>query len=302
MSLVVRLGGMFLVLFLGVGARQGGLLTGDRTRILNRGIFYGPLPALVFVSTYSEPLARLVSPALIGGLWLVLGLTVGLAWLVHRRADPEPSRAVAIVQSYHSNFGYVGLPLVAATLGDTAAGAASLILGIGALTQIPLTSLLLIRIGGADASLQAELRSVATNPVVLALVVGLAFSSADWSIPGAAATGLGWLSTLALPLALLCVGSSLELPVPRSELDTVGSVVGLKVLCMPALAWLVFSLLGAAPLTLQAGVLMFGAPSAVSTFVYAGELGGDTSLASVNIFVTTAVSLVTMLGAARLLL
>ena len=39
---------------------------------------------------------------------------------------------------------------------------------------------------------------------------------------------------------------------------------------------------------------MFGAPTAVSTYVYVSELGGDTEFASMNVFVTTLTSLVTL--------
>lgn len=39
-------------------------------------------------------------------------------------------RSVAIVQSYHGNMGFLGLPLVAATMGGEAAAVASVMLGV----------------------------------------------------------------------------------------------------------------------------------------------------------------------------
>lgn len=39
---------------------------------------------------------------------------------------------------------------------------------------------------------------------------------------------------------------------------------------------------------------MLGAPSAVSSYIYADELGGDAGLASSNVFATTLVGLVTL--------
>jgi len=94
-------------------------------------------------------------------------------------------------------------------------------------------------------------------------------------VPEAAQTGLGWLSDLALPLALVLVGSALEMRMPDSDWQALGSVVGLKVVLMPVFAWIAFSALGADPLTRNAAIVMFGAPTAVSTFIYASELGGD---------------------------
>jgi predicted permease len=40
---------------------------------------------------------------------------------------------------------------------------------------------------------------------------------------------------------------------------------------------------------------MFGSPTAVSTYVYANELGGDERFASIAIFATTLASLATLL-------
>jgi len=110
-------------------ARWGGVLTEERTEALTAYAFFVALPALVFVSTFDREPAELVSPALLAGLWVTLAVAVGLAWLVHRRERDPARRSVAVVQSYHSNFGYIGLPIVTATLGTTAAGPASVVLG-----------------------------------------------------------------------------------------------------------------------------------------------------------------------------
>jgi len=302
MDLFVRVVYMLGLLGIGVAARSVGLLDDRRTDWLNRFAFYAALPALIFLSTYAEPLGEILSPTVVIGLWIVLFATVGLSWLIHRRNEVPAARGVAMVQSYHSNFGYFGLPLVASTLGTAAAAKASLILGVGALTQVPLTILILLRVTDSDASIADELKGVVTNPVLIALVIGLVFSWRGFGVPAPATAGLGVLSDLALPIALLCVGASIELALPREDLGTVGSVVGLKVLLMPVLAWVTFTLLGASELTLQASVLMFGAPTAVSTYIYASELGGDRRIASLNIFATTVVSIVTLLGVFELLL
>lgn len=302
MELLGRVLYMLGLLGVGIAARTVGVLDESRTDWLNAFAFYVALPALIFVSTYTEPLGDIVSPTLVLGLWIVLFVTAGLSWVIHRRQASPATRGVATVQSYHSNFGYLGLPLVDATLGTAAAAKASLILGVGALTQVPLTIVLLLRITDSDASIRDELRGVLTNPVLVALAIGLLFSWRGAGVPATVSTGLVWLSELALPVALLCVGASLELSIPQHDFDTVGSVVALKVFLMPAVAWLTFTLLGATALTVQAGVLMFGAPTAVSTYIYASELGGDRRIASVNIFVTTVVSIVSLFGALRYLL
>jgi len=294
MEVYVRLGYLLALLLVGVAARRAGLLTERRTGWLNDLAFYVALPALVFSSTYDRALGELVSPALVGGVLLVFATVIAVAWLVHGRRASRDRRSVAVVQSYHSNLGFLGLPLVEATLGGAASGTAAVVLGIGVLVQTPLTVGSLIAINDADAAVADELRGVATNPVLLALVAGLAVSTAGLGVPAAAATGLGAVSELALPVALLCVGASLELVDADVDYGLTGTVVATKIGLMPALAWVVFTLLAVDATAATAVVVMLGMPSAVSTYVYATELGGDAQLASLNVFATTLASLGTV--------
>lgn len=294
MDLVGRLAYMLALLAVGVAARRAGVLGRTRTDRLNAVAFYVALPALIFHSTYGRSPAELVSARLVVALVAVIVATLGVGWFVHRRIRSRSTRSVALVQSYHGNFGYLGLPLVAATLGSAAAATGSVILGVGALTQVPLTILVLVSLNDASADLRGELRNVVTNPVLLALATALVASTLSVSVPDPALSGLGVVSELALPLALLVVGASIELEVPENDLDTLGAVVCLKVVLMPVLGWVAFTMLGVDGLTRAAGVVMFGAPTAVSTFVYANELGGDAEFASIGVFVTTVVSVLTL--------
>ena len=294
MELLWRLGYLLALLAVGVGARAVGLLTERRTDWLTAAAFYVALPALIFSSTYDQNLGELVSAGLVAGVVGVFAVTVAVAWLVHRREPAQGRRSVAVVQSYHTNFGFLGVPLVALTFGDAATAIASVILGIGALTQVPLTVVSLVAVNDADAAIAGELRELASNPVLIALVAGLAASTVEFTLPTAASTGLGLASELALPLALLGVGASLRLNLGELDTAATGWVVAMKVAVMPAVAWALFSLLSVTGTAFAAGVLMFGMPTAVSTYVYANELGGDARFASVNVFATTLASLATI--------
>jgi len=293
LGLLGRFAYMLALVAAGFGARRLGVLTDVRNERLGQVAFYVLLPALVFTSTYDKRLGELLSVALVVGLVVVIGTLVALS-LVSNRGGDDDVRSVAVIQSYHGNFGYFGVPVVAATLGSTAAATASIILGLGALIQIPLTILVLVRINETEADFLGELRNLVTNPILLTLGVGLAFATLQLDLPTAAGTGLDWLSTLALPVALLAVGGSLDPRGHEIPLTRTATVVGLKVLVMPLVAWLVFSGFGADALTRNAALVMFGSPTAVSTYVYATELGGDAAFASVNVFATTVASIVSL--------
>ncbi|AGB39437.1 AEC family transporter [Natronococcus occultus] len=294
MEVLVRLLALLVVLLVGTGLRASGVLDAGRTDTLNAVAYYVALPALIFISTYDQAIGELLSFALVGGLLVVLFTTAGLAWLVHRRRDTAGRRSVAIVQSYHSNLGYLGLPLVAATFADPVTAIASVILGVVTLVQVPLTILVLSTSNGAGAELAEELRGLATNPVLVSLLAGLAVGSLGVAFPGPVVGGLDVLGSLALPLALLCVGASLEVDLPSVDYGATGSVVALKIVAMPVLAWAVFSALPVDTETFVAAVVMLGTPTAVSTYVFAAELEGDPEFASLNVFTTTLVSIATL--------
>jgi predicted permease len=243
----------------------------------------------------------LLSPSLVAGVPLVIGTTAALAWFVARREPTQARRSVAIVQSYHANLGFLGVPLVALTLGEEATAVASVVLGLSLMTHVPLTIVTLVAINDADASVGDELGALVRNPVLVSLAAGLLASAAGLSLPSVADAGLGVLGEFALPLALLGVGASLRLDADGLDPLGTGSVVALKVAVMPAVAFAVFSLLAASEAALSTAVLMFGIPSAVSTYVYANELGGDADFASVNVFATTVASLLLVALAVQVL-
>ncbi|GAB3033005.1 AEC family transporter [Natronobiforma cellulositropha] len=295
MEVVGRLVFLLVLVAVGVGLRASGHLGQTRTARLNAVAYFVALPALIFVSTAGQAVGDLLTPTLLAGLLVVFTTTVALAWVVHRKQANPARRSVAIVQSYHSNLGYLGVPLIAATFDAEVTAIASVILGVVSFVQLPTTILFLSTINGADVSLRHELGRLARNPVLLALVAGLTVGSVGLTVPGPATAGLETVGALALPLALLCVGASLRLELPAADLGATGSVVALNVLSMPVLAWAVFSLLAVDSATFAAAVVMLGTPTAVSTFVFASELGGDEAFASRNVFATTVVSILTLI-------
>jgi hypothetical protein len=279
---------LYVLVFLGVGVatQAAGVLDERWTERLTDLAFYVALPALVFASVYGRSLGALLSPALVGGLWVALFGTALVAWVVHRRYATSTRRAVATMQSYHTSVGVLGLPLVAALFDARVTAVASVVLGVVALSQLPLTAFLLARVGDAETRLRDELARFFGNPVLAALLLGVVASWLGAPVPAPALGAFDILAELALPAALLSVGASLPLDARPTDLETTGAVVGLKLGLMPALAWAAFSHLAVSPAALVAAVIMLAMPTAVSTFVYAGEFGGDDAFASTNVFAT----------------
>lgn len=293
MDVLLRLLGMLAVLLVGTGLRSVGVLDSSRTDRLNAATYYVALPSLVFVATYDRSITDLLSGALVVAVLAALLGTAGIAWVLHRNR-PAARRSVAVVQSYHSNLGYLGLPLVAATFGPDVTALASVVLGVALLVQVPLTVGVLSVVNGTDTSVVREASTLARNPVLIALVAGILIGAVGAPVPVTVASGLDLLGSLVLPLALLCVGASLRVDLPVADPGATGWVLALKLGFAPAVAWATLVGFGVDAATLTAGVVMLGTPTAVSTYVFATELGGDAAFASRNVFVTTVASVASL--------
>lgn len=285
---------ILVLLLIGLISREAGVLTSNRVKILNKVAFYIALPALVFHSIYSRSLREIFSFPLVLGFCTVILLTLGIGWVVFRKTENNPKKSVAITQSYHGNLGYMGLPVVAMALGDAAGAKASLLLGVGSTIQIPLTTTLLVHLNRSSAKLTDRMKRVGLNPVLLALIVGLVFSCLNIPLPQAPDKVISLISKTALPIALLGVGASLNLKIRGADVKTITEVSALKMALMPALGSIIFSMLNVGGLSFKTGMLMLGMPIAISTFIYAKELGGDENFASLNISLTTLISIISI--------
>lgn len=280
---------------LGVGyaGSSVGILSPPRRQVLDGIAYYVALPALLFTSTARQSLADIFLADIVMGVIIVMLLTMLIAWGVLRNRHVPEVRYVAIVQSYHSNFGYLGIPIVAIAFGDLATARAALILGVGVIVQISFTMMLLSRISGGRPAIH-DFTGVIFNPIMLAIIAGFTVAGMGIQIPSGLFSIFAGVGQTALPIALICTGAALTLHASEIDFRLTQTVIGIKVLFMPLLAFLTFLWLGSDAPTMRAAVLMFAMPTAVSTYVFSSAFGGDREVASINIFATTIVATGTM--------
>jgi malonate transporter len=190
---------------------------------------------------------------------------------------------------------YVYLGLIDAMYGDQGLILAAILITFA----IPLINLLCISFfalytGKGSFSVRGLVRTIATNPLILACLVGGAINFSGLTLPLPLTRMLGILSNAALPLGLLSVGVGLEIRSMASSKKALTWASVIKLLLFPALITLVgiqFGLSG----TMLAVVTLFGAmPTAVSSYILARELGGDLKLMSSIITFQTLASIGTI--------
>lgn len=240
------------------------VLPDDAPQVLNLVVLYVCLPAAVL--RYAPRLT--LEPALLGVVavpWLLLAATVLLVGLCARglrlRRDEH---AVLLLTVALGNTSYLGYPLVRALVGEQALPYAVVYDQFGAFLILSTFGLwVLARYGGEHVP---TARQIATRilrfPPLWALLLGFTVMPAE--PPHWIAGGLQRLSDALLPLAMLTIGLSVRLSLPRDELRPLGIGLLLKLALMPALALALVPLLGLHGTMAQATVLESAMPSMVT--------------------------------------
>ena len=289
----------FALVLLGYLAAQRQWMPESAIPGLNAYVLYFALPCMLFRFGASMPFARLIDPLLIvlyaACALLMIAITIGVTLRRGSGAagvDLKDAAFGALVAAF-PNAGFMGVPLLVALLGDSAAGPV-----IGAiLVDLILTSTLCLALAQASGHRSAgdnersmlaaavlSLRGALTNPLPWAIVIGALFAAFDRELPGPIAQIVRMLGDSAAPVALFTIGAVLSRAGrhghSRTPLRNYLPVALLKLLVHPALVFGIGAGAGAlgAPVPkfgLMVLTLVAALPSASNVSVLAERYGAD---------------------------
>lgn len=282
-----------------------GLFTEQTQHTLSRLSFYVAMPVLFVTMMAEEDISALLSTDLVASLVSIV--TVTLLWLASVRwiwklSMPETITGAFVVG--YVNAGNLGLPIATYVL-DTPARVMPVILTQLLFLQPVGLALLDLSTGtSARLSLGAFAHRFVRNPLTIATLLGVLLSVLDVSIPDVVAAPLEMVGGMAVPAVLLAFGISMRLG-PRPDRAT-GPLLAwqtvLKLGVMPLVAWAFGSfVLGLGPADLLAVTVMAGLPTAQNVFVIASRYERGLVMARDAIFVTTLLSIGSILAIAALL-
>ncbi len=181
---------------------------------LNLFVLYFALPCMLFRFGASLPVAQVLNPVvLVITLISAAALVIATIALTRSEAVPMKDAALGALTVVWPNTGFMGVPLLAALLGPSAAGPVITTL----LVDLFFTSSLCIalaQIGGSQsgpvgAQLGRLLKGTIANPLPAAIAAGLAFSALDLRLPGPLDSIVKMLGDAATPVALFTIGTVL---------------------------------------------------------------------------------------------
>ena len=262
--------------------------------------FQAALPALLFQQVAQADLTTVFNPWLIVfAICAILATVLLLCLLIPLFVKGNPQRGAMIQGIYRGNFAILGVPLAINMFGEAGAAPTSLLLPF----TIPLYNLLAVIIltlfeprEGPRNRVDGKkiLKGIVTNPLIIGILLGLPFSLLHVHLPEIAERSLTGISSLATPLALICLGGQFQFQAAKENLRLTLSAVLLKQLVIPAAALSLAVWMGFRGGELGAVFILFMAPSAVSSYIMAKNMRSDSQLAAQILVGTTFVSPFTM--------
>ncbi|AOY91635.1 permease [Cupriavidus sp. USMAA2-4] len=256
---------------------------------VERLVYFVLFPALLLQSTNSAQLDFSSTSAMLGLGLLVMGFGMAAGYAVRWVLRPDPVAFASGLQTAFRFNSYIGLALAARLGGGTGLAMMALLVGF----TVPLANVVavwaLARHG--ESRLLAEL---ARNPLILATAAGLGTNLLGLHAPEVLATTLNRLGSASTALGLITVGAGLQL---RAASGSVGAMTWwtvVKLVAMPAFAWLVGRHLPLTPLQLQMVVLYASLPTASSCYILAVRMGGNGPMVAATISAMTVGAIVTM--------
>lgn len=308
----------FALVLAGYVAARRGLLPLEAIPGLNGFVLFFALPCMLFRFGSTTPIVQLLDVRA-AGLYLLCGLVVvavAIGLSLNARIRWNDASLGALVAAF-PNSGFMGVPLIVALLGPSAAGTVILTMVV----DMVITSSLCIALSRLD---QAEgngrsavfdaarkaLKGVLTNPMPWAIILGGLASAWSYRLPGPVEKTAWLLADAASPVALFTIGAVLARaqmkanhPMPLGDYLPVAL---LKLFVHPVLVLLAGLAanrlgLGLSDAALTVMVLTAALPSASNVSLLAERFGADNGRIARIILVTTVAAFLTFSGAVTLL-
>lgn len=286
---------IFLCILLGYFLRRIRMVDTPSLNVMNKLCFKVFLPIYLFNNIATTNLAAAFNGKLLATAYLgVTAQFILLMLLIPRLEKENPRRGVLIQAMFRSNFALFGLPLALSLCGTEKVGPTSILVGF----TVPLFNILAVvsleSFRGGKPSIKKMAKGIATNPLIIASLLGIAFNLLDFTLPSAVQKSVNDLGGVATPLSLVALGGSFTVSkVKEYKKQLTIGVLG-RLVFSPLIMVSAGILLGFRNELLIPLLIMSGAPTAVSSFPMAQQMDGDGELAAGLVVFTSALAILSM--------
>jgi hypothetical protein len=290
-----------LVALLGVWLKRRGIIGDSFVKQGNKVIFYFAIPVTMFNHIHRANLTDVFDPRFLIFNVVALVAVFLLTWFFAYRLMRDRDSVSSFVNSaYRSSLSVLAPPLLVLMFIDSS--------DPNLLPKAILTVSVLLIVSYSTASVlfavhdpQARkggvtgvLLSIAKNPIVIGVVIGLAFNLLGLRLPVFASNTVSSFAGIVMPLAMLCVGANLKFLGFDTKFKYVLISALVKLVVMPAIVVFAAYLIGFRGGDLTIIMIVSALPMAVGAYVMQAELGGDTYIGASVLMLTMTLSAFTL--------
>ncbi len=288
---------VFLIAFLGIFLKKIRIINDQFVHDSSRLVFTVSLPVLIFTKLSTVDFATVFHAGQITFALISTFLSFFVIWAIASRFIPRCQDLGTFVQgSFRSNYAILGFAINANVFGEEILAITAVILAF-IMPLYNLLSVIVLTVTGRNHKSidwpDTAIR-ILKNPLIVAVFVSLPFSLLKIHVPIILNRTTEYLAALTLPLALIGIGGSLDLPALKRASKLAVSASIIKVVLIPALWTPVAVWLGFRGLVLGALFVMFASPTAVASFVMAKTMDGNARLAGNIVLISTLASSITI--------
>lgn len=224
-------------------------------------------------------------------------LAVSLAAIIFVKKE---HRGSFVQGSCRSNFAVLGIPLAISMFGDAGGTAIALVMPF-VIIMFNAYSVIILSIfskgekkTGVKETVKRLFANIVTNPLIIAVVLAIPFLYFEIQLPAFADKSLNYISAMTTPLSLICLGANFKLSEMKGRIGVSLIATTLKLVILPAVTVTVAALLGFRNEALGTIFILFGAPSAVSSYIMAKNMKNDSDLAAQILLLSTMICLFTV--------
>lgn len=283
---------LFLVIALGAALARGGFFQAGVTAGLNRLIFWVGLPALIFGSLSTAERSDSRPGLLLVAMLVATLLTALAAWgLAALIRLPRLSHGTFVQAVFRGNLAFVGLPVILSLPGLPLTPALLVIAPMMIVYNLlAVVALVASRRGLRLSALGSVFGEVAKNPLILSSLAGGLAYLFGWRLWPPLETAVIQVGRMAVPLALLVIGSALVTLPLRGNIRLAAFAAAGKTVLSPLLGLGVGLALGLPQDALFTLVILMACPTAAISYSMTCQLGGDEALAAGGIVASTIAS------------
>ncbi len=290
---------VFLMMIFGWVCQRIGLLDEHTTAKLNKFTFKTTLPALLFMDLSEADFKAVWDWGYVLFCVTATLISLGIAFAYSLLHKDKAERGEIIQASYRSSAAVLGIAFVNNIYGK-ATMAALMIVGtvplynVIAVTVLSLTSPDKGKNDSKSKLFMNTFKGIATNPIILGIVVGIAWSMLKIPQPVILSKSVSYLGNMATPLSLIALGASFKTSDAKGKLPVTLGIVFLKLVVFCGIFLPIAIHLGFRGEKLIAILVMLGSATTGSCFVMAKNFGHKGTITAFAVMLATMCSAFTL--------